>query len=157
MSYRRLAPPQTAWAQHLDRVRQDRDWSATQLFEDAHEALGLGPKSLTSFKPVLVAKPMPDKWAPILADRYGAPEPEPAKEEPGPSLDVTGLLVAVTRALEATAQTLTDVRLELRDARREAAEQREATAELLGSLTRELRALAGTQGGSVAPDQGGRP
>jgi hypothetical protein len=71
--YTALGTPQTAWARHLDNIRRERKWSATALFEDCHEALGLGPKSLTSFKGVLKDKPMPAEWAAALTKRYGAP------------------------------------------------------------------------------------
>lgn len=76
MPYTALGTPQTAWARHLDNIRRERKWSATALFEDCHEALGLGPKSLTSFKRVLVDKEMPAEWAAALTKRYGAPSPE---------------------------------------------------------------------------------
>lgn len=155
--YTRLrTPPQTVWARHLDAIRQERDWSATKMFEESREALGLAPKSRTAFTSLLVADEPNERQAAVLTRLYGAPDPalQPHDmEKPGPSDDVTGLVVAMTTALLAQAQALTDIRLLLASAAGDAARERAETAELIGRLSvqlDELRVLAGMPSSSVA-------
>lgn len=162
MAYRPSSKPlQTAWARHLDNIRRERDWSATQLFEYVREPLKLAPKSRSAFVGQLDRDPRPS-YLPVLRSLFGDPpaEPAPTTREPGQSTDVTRLVEAVTAALEAQTRYLTqiaDLRAELADERASAQEQREAQADQLGRLEAELialRDLVRSPSGSAQPAPG---
>jgi len=83
MSYRPSSKePTTAWARHLDAVRRERDWSATQLFEAVAPKLGLGPKSRSAFVDRLHLDPRPS-YVPALRELFGDP-PEEAQSTASP-------------------------------------------------------------------------
>jgi hypothetical protein len=109
MSYRPSSkPPETDWARHLDQVRKDHDWSATQLFKAVREELHLGPDSRSTFVADLHHDPKPH-WKPGLVKLFGEPPPTPAPvvvEEP-PSL--AEALMALTEELRLSRESRADL------------------------------------------------
>lgn len=125
VTYTRLArPPQTAWARHLDAVRIERDWSGTQMFEDAREALGLRPKSRTAFMSLLIDDEPNERQAKALAELYGAPQPG-TEAEPQPAPDAATLAAILDR--QVAINELLVARLDAADRRADALEALVAT------------------------------
>jgi hypothetical protein len=135
-------PPQTAWARHLDGVRRERDWSATQLFEYVQGPLGLSPKSRSGILPMLSDTEPNERQAAVLATLFGAPEPE-AKPEPEPGLATALLELARTNAAMVAELSA------LRQERTETADRVEALERAVQQLAAQLAGRAGE--GSAAP------
>ncbi len=70
-------PPTTAWARHLDAIAQEKGLSQSGLAEWLHDAVGLGPKSRTAFRPYLQGKEPTKEQAQALAAIVGWPPAEP--------------------------------------------------------------------------------
>ena len=71
-------PPTTAWARHLDAIGREKGLSQSGLAEWLHDAVGLGPKSRTAFRPYLQDKEPNADQAKALAAIVGWPKAEPA-------------------------------------------------------------------------------
>lgn len=132
--------PETAWARHLDNIRRERDWSATQLFEHVRVPLGLAEKSRSAFASSLHRDPRP-AYVPVLRQLFGDPpaEPEATKEPEGS--DPTGLLEAMTRALLAQAQAFTALETAVAQRFEDASAERAVMLDSLARLEAELHAL----------------
>jgi hypothetical protein len=99
--------PATAWARHLDRVRRERGWSATRMFEEVLADLHLGEKSRSAFLPLLGDRQPDDETATVLARHFGEPRPEdqvPATGSEPVSLEERRVLALERQATAAEAQ-----------------------------------------------------
>lgn len=143
MAYRTtLKEPHTAWARHLDAIRRERDLSATQMFEEAGPALGLGPKSRSAFLRFLEDREPSTAEASALAGLYGWPTEQSAAPEPAPDL-ATALHELVT---------------ELRAMREERGRLVERVGDLEAQVAELVRAVpsvdgSGARGALAAPGQ----
>lgn len=100
--------PETDWARHLDAIRREKGWSATELFRQVRVKLALGENSRSTFVAGLHRDPKPH-WKSGLIELFG--EPPKTAPEPTTATETPDLLVA---ALTAQTEALLDLVGELR-------------------------------------------
>lgn len=116
MAYRRAKHlPKGPWGRFLDRMRQERDWSAVQAHEALHEVLHLSVKSVAVYKAIESgARQVRPEEAEALREFFGkGPEDLTEVAEPAETGD------HLARAIQALADELrawrTEDRARIRD------------------------------------------
>ena len=96
-------PPVTDWARYIDRVKRERNWSATKAFEAAREAgLPIGAKSRAAYLPYEVDREPDEATAAIFEVAFGG-RPDPELDAPPPAAAQPDLAQAVVSLTEEVA------------------------------------------------------
>jgi hypothetical protein len=129
-----VVAPVTPWARYIDSEMRAKGLSQTQAFERSREALGLGERSRTGFRPYLADREPDEREAAALASVWG-PLPDAFKAAPASpaAVEAVGLsdaLMALAESNREMARALAAFSEERAAWMKEIAELREAVAGL---------------------------
>ena len=158
-----VVAPVTPWARYIDSEMRAKGLSQTQAFERSREALGLGERSRTGFRPYLADREPDEREAAALASVWG-PLPDAFKAAPASpaAVEAVGLsdaLMALAESNREMARALAAFSEERAAWLQEIAELREAVAGLSAASrpsTGLARRAADAQRGAARLDEQGR-